>query len=191
MTPKTLTSVPSEIGDMNLLYPGDLLFLPKTRVVPLDVSAQSTNVYTAELQTVSVRVQFVVNGKPLTGKTFERDPSCTDDSDTQTDGQGFATVVVSTFIKEFRIRFSSPDLEYWIQVARLNPVETISGQVQRLTHLGCYQPLPFRKSSLSREQSVALALSRALAAFQEHQGLPITAEADAATRTALVEAFGS
>jgi hypothetical protein len=178
-------------GDMNLLYPGDLLFIPDKAPVSLDVTAGTSNSYAADLQVVTVRVRFISSGQPIAGQTFERDPVCTEASDQTTDGAGYASFIVSTHVKEFWVRFSEPRIEYRLQVGRLNPVETVSGQVQRLTHLGCYQALPLLSSNLGQEETVSLALMRAIAAFQDHHGLPITAEVDAATKAALVRAFGS
>jgi N-acetyl-anhydromuramyl-L-alanine amidase AmpD len=82
------------------------------------------------------------------------------------------TLTIWSDDRKTQIGFECP-----VESGHLNPVDTISGQRARLRNLG-FDPGP--DSDAMTEQMAA-----AIVAFQHHNGLPESGEADAATRAKL------
>jgi hypothetical protein len=58
-------------------------------------------------------------------------------------------------------------------------------------NLGYFAPLPLLGHTLSKKEVAQLELSRAIAAFQADNDLPVTGDADPDTESKLEELFGS
>jgi hypothetical protein len=179
--------------DMDLLAPGDLVYIPsQKKTTELKVKPGQANTYAAHIPEISLRVQFTYEGEVLAAEDIECDDIVNPPPDPpQTDGDGYLVLTVPMGTKCVSVRFPDRNLEFRLRVASLDPVETINGKRQRLLNLGYFAPLPLLGHTLSKKEVAQLELSRALAAFQADNDLPVTGDADPDTESKLEELFGS
>jgi len=177
--------------DMDLLAPGDLVVVPDHLPETYDLQVGAENEYVVELRRVTVRTRFIVNDEPLAGEPFTIAEGIADCPAFETDGDGYAEFTVNTQVRDLPVFFPGKNLTYQLQIGYLDPATTPSGLRSRLLGLGYYAEVPLTQTKLGKTELRALALTRALAAFQDAEGLAITGEADAATIARLTEVFGS
>lgn len=113
----------------NVLYPGEVLFIPDTPSPSRDISAGTLNSYTAEVPLTQLslkgppRAVYVVSG-------FEPSLEGTSGDD------GLIAFEVPVTQKELTVTYPELGIAYPIRVAHLNPVEEPSGLHARLDNLG-------------------------------------------------------
>jgi N-acetylmuramoyl-L-alanine amidase len=169
----------------NTLNPGDQIFIPETADKTEDAATDQWHDFKVEGQKTFFRVQIAKDGEEeqeLWGKPYK----------VELGGFVFEGTVSGTGLIEFEIpanamggtltiwsdeRKTQIGFECPVESGHLNPVDTISGQRARLRNLG-FDPGP--DSDAMTEQMAA-----AIVAFQHHNGLPESGEADAATRAKL------
>ena len=105
----------------------------------------------------------------------------------KTDAAGRIRVPISITEAEATLTFKDPmvpfDLLIPIKIGHLDPVDSASGQMARLSNLG-YITRPL-------EDVDDIVLTRTVQEFQWDTGLPVTGECDAATQSKLKEMHGS
>jgi hypothetical protein len=105
----------------------------------------------------------------------------------KTDAAGRIRVPISITEAEATLTFKDPmvpfDLLIPIKIGHLDPVDSASGQMARLSNLG-YITRPL-------EDVDDIVLTRTVQEFQCDTGLPVTGECDAATQSKLKEMHGS
>lgn len=165
----------------NVLYPGDVLFIPEPTPPATPVAQGTSNDYGATVPTVKVTLVLEGDGKPMANQACEVEGL--PETSATTDGQGEVTFEVPVNVREFTVTLTGTDYQYQVMVAHVDPPTEQSGIRQRLTNLGHY-----RRAS---DPEDAEAYAGAVASFQQASGLPQTGEVDDATRDAIVAAHGS
>lgn len=126
--------------DPNLLYPGDILFIPERPADPSPLVSQTTNVFTADLPVVPVELRFVRGNEPRAdeGVSFNGLPPHVEPP-TETDELGCVRVEVPALLPVFEVYFvDEPHIVYTVLVGHLDPIEEATGVVQRLIGLGYF-----------------------------------------------------
>jgi hypothetical protein len=163
--------------DMDVLAPGDVLYLPDPPKNWLPIAKGTTNRYKATVPKVTVHLVIQdEEGLPLA------DAPCVirglgDPVERRTEADGGLSIEVPVLLREVSVELPDHGLVYPVRVGDLDPIEERSGVAMRLAHLGY----------LSREDVD----SHAISAFQAAQGLDPTGEMDETTRAALETAHGS
>lgn len=168
--------------DMDVLAPGDVIYLPDPQKSWLPIAKGATNRYVATVPKVTVHVVLQdEDGKPLS------DTPCVirglgDPIARRTEADGGLSIEVPVLAREIAVELPDRGLVYPVRVGDLDPIEERSGVAMRLVHLG-YLP--------GLDAGDPAAVERAIAAFQSAQGIEPTGALDDATRAALETAHGS
>jgi hypothetical protein len=159
----------------DILYPGDILYVPDKPPEPSPMAQGTSNGYSADVPTV--KVTLVLGGEqPLANQPCEVDglPSTSSGS---TDGNGEIAFDVPVNVREFTITFTQVEYAYRVLVANIDPATEESGIRTRLWNLGFYRR--------AADPEDADAFSAAVSAFQQQHNLPVTGAVDDATREAI------
>jgi hypothetical protein len=172
--------------DPNVLMAGDQIFVPDKRVK--QESCAPTRRHTFQIKGIPCRLNLCLldsQGKPrpglnyqlvVDGKTFKG----------TTGADGLISEVVPPNANKANLTVQVPDTgdeQYTLDLAYLNPVDYASGVQARLKNLGLFKPA----ISGNFDDDTADAISR----FQDRIGLPVTGQADDATKQALLQSHGS
>jgi len=170
-------------GDMSMLAAGDVLYIPaRERRKFLPVAVGSSNKFVATVPKVTVHLDLADGKSKHANVNYTVDGAGPQTKGT-TDGDGHVTFSVPVTVRTVRLTLSDTGHAFDVQVGGLDPIEETSGVQMRLAHLGFYGgPLDGRLSDHTRA---------AIRAFQAHQKMNVTGEADDATLAALKEAHGS
>ncbi len=184
--------------DMDVLCPGDLLYIPAEPPAALPLASQSANAYRTTAPRIGVSVAFVHDGAPLANAAYRVEGLAAELGGTS-DGSGKVSFEVPVGVRQVRVLFPEANVAFPVRVGDLDPVDERSGLRTRLAQLGFY-PVDWLAALVEApdpdgdgaEEATEEALDRfAVAAFQEAHGLAATGEIDDATRAALVERHGS
>lgn len=175
--------------NMDILAPGDVVYLPKAPKSGLDFTKEATNRYKAKVPMVDVDVTFTDSaGDPIANEAFElqgleRGPKGSDPpkDERTTDGDGKASFRVPVTVREVVAHFPRRNVSYAFRIGDMDPIDESTGAQKRLTNLG-YLP-----ADLSAE-ALAMYLPSAIRTFQKDEGVEITGSLDAATLEALSKA---
>ncbi len=164
-----------------ILYPGDLLYLPEKEPAPSEMAQGSENSYAADVPTVKVTLVFTNADPSLANEPFEVEglPLTTG----TTDGDGQFEFDVPVIVREFTVTFKNQEYTYHVLVGSVDPATEESGIRTRLSNLGLYRR--------AADDEDADALAGAVAEFQRTNSIPITGAVDDATREAIVAAHGN
>jgi hypothetical protein len=99
-------------------------------------------------------------------------------------GDGTLSITVTMDSQVVNLTFTSPDGAVDLLVGHLDPIDTPTGQCQRLQNLGIPLPAP-------EDDEDGGALARAISLFQLAKGIDPSGECDAATQAALESDHGS
>ena len=163
--------------DMNVLLPGDVLVIPDLRLkevtkpdakkhrfkrkgVPAKFRLQ---VFDGELPRANQKYQLVIDGKSSSGAA---------------DGQGVLELYVPPQAQEGLVRIGPDNFQFTLRFGHLNPISDITGVQNRLANLGFLD-----QDAVSGEWDDAT--KSALGEFQTRFQLPVTGQADQATRDKL------
>jgi hypothetical protein len=167
--------------DPHILLPGDVIFVPALR--PREEAAPTTKRTTFKRKGIpsKLKVRFLDDGKPRAGAAYTLSIDDGAPIKGTTDGDGVLTQPVAPDANKAEVHFDddTPDIVYTFSLRYLNPVDTPSGQRERLRNLGYPAGPP--------GDDVDVPLQAAIARFQEQNGLPATGEADAMTQQKLSE----
>jgi hypothetical protein len=173
----------------NVLLEGDVLYVPPKVRKFLPVKIGQINSFTGKIVTCKISHVFAVDEQPLANTKFEvlcgvGGPPVAPPGTTDADGTASFEVPVDT--RTVTVVFET-GRTFRLGIGHLDPVDSPSGVVQRLRHLG-YLALqrPTELDEVTSDGWIALAVR----AFQVDSGLPATGVLDDATTTKLAGSFG-
>lgn len=169
-------------GDMEVLCPGDILFLPDASPEPLDVQGGGSNVYAAEVPSVEVHLILKDADGPIANEPYTIG-GLGDPVNGTTGADGGVSMAVPIHIREIELRVPGKHAVYTVLVGDLDPPDEPSGVAMRLDHLGYLD-----RSTAATDGGD---LREAIAAFQSDQGMDPTGMLDPDTRKALIAVHGS
>jgi hypothetical protein len=168
--------------DMDLLSPGDIVYLPESKKEGLPIQKGTTNRYIAKVPKVTVHLVLQDDaGTPLAGEPYEIRGLGDLVTGTVPD-DGAVSFDARVTAREATLVLTRRGLVFPVRVGDLDPVEEPSGVRMRLAHLGYLR---------SPGEDDPCALVTALSAFQRAQKLEVTGALDDVTRDALKSAHGS
>jgi hypothetical protein len=173
--------------NMDILLPGDVLYIPEDPSPPSSLAVGSGNRFMARVPTVTVALTLRAEDKPLAGEPYEL-RGLGDPVSGNLDGDGKISIDVPVNVGELHIFLPQRNELYPVRVGFLDPATERSGAWGRLSNLGYF-------GYLGAESVTDDAYRRALMAFQKDHaddcGLTATGELDADTSRALVTVHGS
>jgi hypothetical protein len=161
--------------DPNVLFPGDSVFIPDPEVKQESRSTDQTHKFEKLGAPAKIDLRLLIEDKPRAGESYR----LVIDGVTKNgkvDGSGHVKESVAPTVSSGTLYVGSGTTQdiYQLQFGALDPVETPTGLKGRLLNLGYG----------------ADDIAEAIRAFQSKQGMPLTGEADDATRARLVSEFG-
>lgn len=168
--------------DPEMLYPGDVLYVPEKDPTQTGMAQGTTNGYSADVPKVTVTLVLVDGDQPMANEPCEIDGLDGTTSGT-TDGNGEISFDVPVLVREFNVFFTNKPYAYRVLVGAMDPAVEVSGVRARLYNLGYYRR--------AADEEDADALKAAISQFQKDNQLEVTGAPDDATRDALVAAHGS
>lgn len=173
----------------NILYPGDILFVPNDPPTAAPLQVGAVNRYLGRIPTVVVRVTLLRADRTPIANTDCWIHGLGEVSAARSDADGTVSVSVLITVDDFIVVIDGEPAPLRVLVGHLDPKDEDSGVLQRLENLGYLPPMhPSFESFLSSEdirQHHEYRLSNAVSRFQEEHGLPPTGSADEATIAAL------
>jgi hypothetical protein len=147
--------------DMDVLCPGDILYVPRDERPALPITAGTTNRFTAAVPVTTVNLVLHVEGRALADEPFEVQGLGESISGT-TDGEGRLSIPVPVHVPEVHVHLPKRNEVYPILIGHLDSATERSGIRARLTNLGY---LRYHHAELDEEL-----LRRALVAFARDHG---------------------
>lgn len=166
--------------DGNVLLPGDRLTIPDKQMKTVSVATGRVHRFRRLGVPAKLRLQLVLNDKPRADEEYRLEVGGRV-IEGRTDADGVLEAPVPPQAREARLLLGpAPDAqEIRLQLGRLDPHAEVTGVQNRLVNLGHLDGPP----SGAWDKPTR----RALRAFQRKSGLPVTGEADEATRAKLSE----
>ncbi len=172
------------LRDPNLLYPGEVLYVPAASRDPAPITSKAANAYVAAVPKTTVRLTFEDADGPLAHEPYVVEGLGPFD-ERATDGNGVVVLELPVHVRECRVVFPKKGIAYPVKVGDMDPIEESIGVRKRLRNLGYGGGMsPDEASGLSDESRAAVE-QMAILAFQKRNGLEVTGELDEATRAAL------
>jgi hypothetical protein len=165
--------------NFNILAPGDVLYIPIVERAWLPITTGTKNRIVVTVPSITVRLRLHDASGPFKNEKV-RVGGGSASVETRTDGDG--KLKFSARATDSVVRLELPDRKYVVdvRVGGLDPIDTASGQWERLRHLG----------HVGSTDSGGSGLGRAFSRFQEAQGLAVTAAADRDTLEKLQSRYG-
>jgi hypothetical protein len=160
----------------NLLFPGDVLFIPDEEPAECSLEVGTTNAYVAE-ETLT-KVTFI--GPP--GQAYRIDGIDPPLEDTAGD-DGKVELEVPTSIHFLWVHYPALNFIFPLQIGHMDPVHKLTGMQARLDGLGYGRTLlsPLVDALRGGADSAAELLAGSIARFQARNELPISGERDEET----------
>jgi len=123
--------------DHNILYPGDVVFIPDIRPRVEDGATEQVHQFKLKDDRCKLRIRLLVNDKPragevyrlkIDGKLFEG----------KTDGDGWIEQMIAPDAKEGQLILPNAHEEYPLLLGHMDPINHMSGIQKRLENLGFY-----------------------------------------------------
>jgi hypothetical protein len=166
----------------DLLYPGDVLYVPAEPPEPLPLTSGGPNKYSAVVPTVPLKLELGSPSRSLGGQPFEVHGAEGEPIRGTTTGTGHVEVEVPVWVREVTVKLPKAGLVVPIRVGDLDPIEESSGAAQRLRNLG-FMP--------DGHELDPAQLTAGVRAFQAAHGLEPNGELTAETQKALLDAHTS
>ncbi len=166
--------------DPNVLYPGDILFIPEKRQQEVSRPTEKAHSFILKGTPTKLKLRLLKNGKARDGVDYILNV----DGQTmkgRTDGSGRLGVGIPSDARYARLVIVPGAEEYQLLLGELDPLEEGSGVWSRLKSLGFTAGEP---GDLESPQG-SLPMEAALKRFQKSQKLSITGILDDKTRAAL------
>lgn len=175
----------SDRADKNILSPGDRVFIPALRRLTFSVAPGRETTVQVEVPRPALRLVLTGRDGPLRSVPFELYVGGTRVAAGSTSSAGEVDVPLPAtlplcatahlFVGDEPHRANLP-----LYLGALDPLETVAGLQGRLCNLG-YHPGPVDGQAGPMTRG-------AISSFQRAEGLPVTGEADATTRSRLLRA---
>jgi hypothetical protein len=133
-------SLRNQRSDPNVLFPGDVLYVPDPPVAaPSGTSLQtgSNNSFTSSAPTVQVSLKFVDAALASQSVTIAELPEMTG---LTTGGDGTLSLTLPVTLQSLSVVFANDGPTFLCQVGDMNPLDTVSGIAHRLQNLGYLNP---------------------------------------------------
>lgn len=174
-----------------ILQPGDVLWVPTPAEEPLAVRRGDVNEYVATIPTNQIRLLMKDGDEPLKKEPYVVAGLGGEPLEGETSSEGLLTFEAPFDVSEVTVTLIRKRVRHIVRIGHLDPIESLTGQRQRLAHLGYYgftvDPRPEDPIHASSDD----ADRAAFAAFQSASGLAPTGAADLETLAALLDAHGS
>lgn len=170
--------------DPNLLYPGELLYVPEASRTPAPISSNAANGYVAVVPKTTVRLIFEDADGPMVGEAYVVEGLGAPVEST-TDGEGMVVLDLPVHVRECRVVFPRKGLAWPVKVGDMDPLDEPIGVRKRLRNLGYGGTMDEDEAAGLSDESRAAADQMAILAYQKRNGLAVTGELDEATRAAL------
>lgn len=183
-SPETVWSHPrnaalkSQRPHPEVLLPGDIVHLPDAPPEGARFQRGADNRYRADVPQVVARVALRLEGAALVDEAVVL-MGAGEPRALRSDGDGRVELTVPLSAEHVELVLVDRGVTIPVAIGHLDPADTLSGQRQRLHHLG------FLEAAHGGDD-----LSSAVAAFQRAQRIAVTGALDEDTRAALVRAHG-
>jgi hypothetical protein len=177
---------------MDVLCPGDVLFLPEPTSEVLPLALQADNAYVCTPPMVEVCYAFrYADGQPIAGRAYAV-WGLDEPVEGVTSPDGWVRFMAPISVDAVRIAIAGVDFVFALFIGWLDPANEPSGITQRLRSLGHLRSPP---DSLDPDDPfwktwIGEARGAAVTSFQRTAGLPETGLADQPTWRALRDAHG-
>ncbi len=168
--------------DPNVLFPGDVVFIPDKTLKEVDAPVDQRHSYTRRGTPAKLKMKLLNNNKPRANEKYMLDIDGTVTQGT-TSGDGSIEVSVPPHAKQGKLTLLDTGDVYSLYLGHLDPIDEVSGIQSRLKGLGFYNG--------DASGDLDDATRRAVASFQKTKKLSQTGQPDKSTKDALKAAFGS
>jgi hypothetical protein len=167
----------------HVLQAGDQVFIPQRTEGKASCATGDFHRFVLKGEPVKLRIKLLSSaGAPLAGQSCVLSVDGTD-TEVITDDSGILELVIPPATQSATL--AAGDSRYDLNVGGLDPIDTTGGQHARLRNLGYDLDAAEGDCDVDADQ-----LRFAIELFQHDQGLPITGEADDATKALLAELAG-
>jgi hypothetical protein len=170
--------------DPNLLYPGEVLYVPAASRAPAPITSKVANDYVATVPKTTVRLTFEDADGPLANEPYVVE-GVGPFAEKTTDGGGVVVLELPVHVHELRVVFPERGIAYPVKVGDMDPIDEAIGVRKRLRNLGYGGDMNTDEAAGLSDESRAAGDQMAILAFQKSNGLEVTGELDEATRAAL------
>ena len=162
--------------DPNVLYPGDTVFVPDRDVQFEACATDQRHRFKMKAEKAKLRLRILEEDKPRAGVAYRLEIDGFTKASGKIDGSGYINETLPPGARKGRLYVGTGSTQdiYDLSFGVLDPIDTPEGVAGRLLNLG-----------YGTEN-----LKEAIKAFQHKEQLPVTGEADDATRERLVSKFG-
>jgi N-acetylmuramoyl-L-alanine amidase len=126
----------------NIIYPGDLLYIPDFDSGSQSGSTEQTNVFGIESSTTLLRIVIMdTKNQPVAGKRYTLEIPGVAPIDATTGGDGMVETEIPPtaddgILTVWHNGAAAPPIIWRLAIGELDPLETVSGQQARLNNLG-------------------------------------------------------
>jgi N-acetylmuramoyl-L-alanine amidase len=168
--------------DPNVLQPGDVVIIPEKEKKQESCASEQTHRFRRKGCPALLRLRLLWDDEPRADESYVLEVDGEISSGT-TDGDGRLEHPIPPNARRGRLFVGESRDEYVLDLGHIDPVDEISGVQSRLNNLGfiCGET----------DGVLGLKTEYALRAFQRKQDLTESGEIDDATKTRLVEIYGS
>lgn len=176
--------------DKNVLFPGDLLWVPIPKKKWDAVEKGTTNTYVVAVPSTTVRLVFKDERGPLALEPYVVHGLGAPREGT-TDESGQIEIEMPVHFRECEVLFPNQNILHPVRVGEMDPLEESSGVRKRLQHLGYGGAFDSNETRDLSEDAREASYMLAIIAFQSDNNLGLTGVVDDATRAALEKAHTS
>lgn len=172
----------SKRKDLNVLFPGDVLYIPDKEMKTVSRATDNRHVFVRKGVPAKFALRLTQNGKPRANEPY----IIVIDGEArtgQTDGDGMIHQIIAPDAQQGTLLLKNGQETYPLNFGCLDPVDQTSGIQARLKALGYYAgPVDGTENP---------ELCAAIRDYQKKRGLQETGQVDSATTAALKSDFGS
>jgi uncharacterized protein involved in type VI secretion and phage assembly len=166
----------------NILYPGDVIYLPRAEREGAPLSKGTTNKYDVNVPKTTVSVVFVEGDKAVANEPYVID-GLGKRVEGSSDGAGTVTFEAPVHVREVVVTFPKRAVAYPIRIGHMDPIDEPAGIRKRLQQLGYYDDFDGEAGSAEEEDE---RLSQAISAYQLAKNLEVTGTINQALKDALL-----
>lgn len=187
--PETIWNHPSNAElkkkrkDLNVLMPGDVVFIPDKRVKEIDKSTNQVHKFQVKNAPAKLNLVLKYYGEPIKNESYKLDLDGLITTG-KTDGEGKINISISPSVKQGKLTVGEGDkeIEYNLFLGRLDPIDEIKGFKKRLQNLG------YEVGNI--DNKMCDALKTAIKMFEAQYELETTGEINETNRNKLKEVYG-